>query len=220
MLCGLSFCGHVALDAHLWLTSPVDSPGKQTRCVIIRCDLASLLGATLRLLAWQLPGAWGRAGRAPLGRNIPPDGSRFLPVSWPASLLPWIFLPLALVCVSKEKTSVGNKTAHSVLTRSPVRSGPSISAHPAPHCAPTLSKGRAGSLPLPPSVIRSCLHSPGSRGEWACSLCEHSEDRPCDGAKAKGGGLGKGSGHGAGRGGTWGSRGQGEGAWSHQRGWS
>ena len=145
--CGLSFCGHVALDAHLWLTSPVDSPGKQTRCVIIRCDLASLLGATLRLLAWQLPGAWGGAGRAPLCRDIPPDGSRFLPVSWPASLLPWIFLPLALVCVSKEKTSVGNKTAHSVLTRSPVRSGPSISAHPAPHCAPTLDKGRGALFP-------------------------------------------------------------------------
>lgn len=101
MPCGLFFCGHVALDAHLWLTSPVDSPGKQARRVIIRRGLASLLGATLRLLAWKLPGAWGGAGRAPLGRDIPPDVSRFLPVSLPASLLPWIFLPLALLCISK-----------------------------------------------------------------------------------------------------------------------
>lgn len=79
--CGLSFCGRVALDAHLWLTSTAGSPGREARHVVIRRDPASLpglLGATLRLLAWQLPGAWGGAGRAPLGPGIPPAGSRFL----------------------------------------------------------------------------------------------------------------------------------------------
>ena len=88
----------------LWLTSPVHSPGREARRVVSRRDPVSLpgpLSATLQLLAWQLPGAWGGAGRAPLGQGVSPAGSRFLPVSLPASLLPWTFLPLTLMYISK-----------------------------------------------------------------------------------------------------------------------
>lgn len=78
---GLSFCGRVALDAHLWLTSTAGSPGREARHVVIRRDPSEPArppGCHPATLGLATARAWGGAGRAPLGPGIPPAGSRFL----------------------------------------------------------------------------------------------------------------------------------------------
>ena len=89
------------------------------------------------------------------------------------SLCQLLFSPgsfcLSLYCVFlREKTSARNKTAHSVLTRFPVRSEPSTSAHPAPHCAPMLGTGCTGLSSL--VAIGNLLLSSLPRVPWRMGL--------------------------------------------------